>query len=1677
MRNYVIIIAILLLPLLLLAEPITLVSESPDQLVIKFVLPEYSFQDVQHNGRTWKQVVCDEGTVHSKEGYPQLVLFSAPLGIPVDGDISVRVVDSKTDLVKNIDIVPSATMTLDGDEQDWIFTANNKAYNSKDLYPVIKAEKGDAAFVGNRRFIPLMIYPFQYRAASRELVVNKELTLSISITGTKNSTKNWQLSPNPLDASDPPFFLNESSSKTWRKEKARDNRYVAPKSVNNAVNEIQFIVDKEGIYKVTYQYLMDFITQMADSLQVQMNWTPASVDPRYLEMYDEYGQVPINFVGENDGHWDSNDYFEFYGDRHYGDTCYMDDYTGENVYTLKLVTGYGARMVVENGGLIVANQNQSPYIVPDAYEETTRFEKQLVSDKLGRGWTSMEPDYYREDVWFWDKINAPNLEIIPVELQYPKDTAIRTASAKVCLMGLTYSDELQIGQYDHEASVRLNQAMINSQTWIGQTEKIFENQTPISNTFLKHGTNNFYISLSGNTVMGDREQVLLDWAEIKYWREYKTDLDYIKFTKPSNRPNGLYQFEVSGFSNPNISVYKIGSSVFNNLQIEPFNLAGAAPWTVALQDSVMTTATKYYAVTENLKTPPKLCRLNIPSDLKNHTNAADVLVITPYQFINAVGTQHLKNVWEASGWSVKIIDVQDIYDEFNSGIVSAEPVKEFISYAYNNWNDPQVSHVILLGEGTDDTRDSNPLRKYNLIPVKKTWTYKHGATASDNWYGCIVGEDTIPDVSIARISVWLPEQVADYAIKADTYRNNPQTQRLWNSHLTFTSGGKISDGNDIFAQQSERIRRKCVPKDYRVTRVYTNTQQVSSDYQGGTFNLKDAINSGTQYVQFMGHGGGRIWADYNLFNFNDVATLNNQVYPVVLSLACYASAFDTNGAASISEALVLQASKGAIGTAGFSGLGYLDHDEGWGNAFCEALFQHDFHDIGEATIYALARFFTTTSSPAARYALTNGFAYLGDSLIKLKKPLTNVPVWADNQVLEPGETLTAHATFPSPVTAGRLFIMKENEKIVNVPYDLPVIPGMPFTATYTNSNPEATNYTRTIYISGYSATDEYVGRSVFSVGRPAAMHYALYPATPAWKDSIGFSAKAFCPDQISNMICKVRTDSIGTSVNWVELPMQRTQEDSTIYKTTVKLSPQTTGKEIFYKYLLTSNEGTAESFLESYVTSGPDLLLKEIKLEQVGQHMELKVLGTNIGNAPSLLTDLRLYTGPSLSELTLYNTKDYAPLNVNELRWDSFDLSGLTPTNLYLEVRVNVSNAFPEWHLFFNTNNIIDLQVPFNYHLVDSSGAQIGSIDQNISCTFPSGWATDDNPILCSINTMPALSPYNQPDVETILLRSADGTSGNQQSIPYEIQVLTPGCVDSLGYLPAGKKLALSVFYNSTDTATQAHENDSSYRLYRYNQVFRKWILIGGFVDADLDKVNFEVNRVGIYSIFRNNDSMAPIIDVNVQDQEFTVGGYIAGNGVVSLLLSDANGIDVIDNSVRLFLNGTPIPATDYVISINQENINAVPIKYQLALQPGQHEIKVECWDLNGRAASRDIQFVVNDKFDVINFANYPNPVLGTGITGAVDPKNEGRTRFTYVLTDGADEVTIKVYTINGRLVKTFANLPIGVGYHEYPRTVYGWDCKDEQGYTLANGMYFYRVIAKKGNKTIEKTQKMAILK
>jgi flagellar hook assembly protein FlgD len=96
---------------------------------------------------------------------------------------------------------------------------------------------------------------------------------------------------------------------------------------------------------------------------------------------------------------------------------------------------------------------------------------------------------------------------------------------------------------------------------------------------------------------------------------------------------------------------------------------------------------------------------------------------------------------------------------------------------------------------------------------------------------------------------------------------------------------------------------------------------------------------------------------------------------------------------------------------------------------------------------------------------------------------------------------------------------------------------------------------------------------------------------------------------------------------------------------------------------------------------------------------------------------------------------------------------------------------------------------------------------------------------------------------------------------------------------------------------------------------------------------------------------------------------------------------------------------------------------------------------------------------------NFPNPF-------------KDDTYFTFELRgyeeENAENVQIKVFTVAGRLIKDFTiqASELQPGFNR----VY-WDGKDQDGDLIANGLYFYKVIARLKGETKSVTQKLAKIK
>ncbi len=98
-------------------------------------------------------------------------------------------------------------------------------------------------------------------------------------------------------------------------------------------------------------------------------------------------------------------------------------------------------------------------------------------------------------------------------------------------------------------------------------------------------------------------------------------------------------------------------------------------------------------------------------------------------------------------------------------------------------------------------------------------------------------------------------------------------------------------------------------------------------------------------------------------------------------------------------------------------------------------------------------------------------------------------------------------------------------------------------------------------------------------------------------------------------------------------------------------------------------------------------------------------------------------------------------------------------------------------------------------------------------------------------------------------------------------------------------------------------------------------------------------------------------------------------------------------------------------------------------------------------------------ELSITELISHPNPM-------------SNRATFCYELTASADEVTINIYTVLGKRVRTITGASARAGYNEEM-----WEAKDDDGKKLASGTYLYKITAKRDDREVQKISKLSIVR
>lgn len=963
-------------------SPVRVLQSDAQRVILEFAAPAYTAQPRTIGGANYLALTIPGLGNIGEPGKPQLPVQSTMIGVPAGAVAALKITADDAARVKlTAPPIPAPTARAEYDLRHtapravrYVIVPDAATYAANRFYPDAVARIGVDSKFRSQRYLAIQFYPLQYNGATRELTFHRRVRVEITFTYPRGQTRDalgGAVNEGTFEATLKTMLLNYDSAKAWRVKTAVPSAPAPrpPRAPRSGEPLFRIAVNADGMYKISCAQLY------AQGASPALN--PSTI--KVYKKYDQTNELAIDQVWQNGDSCDNDHYIVFWGQ------ALDTKYTDTNAYWLT----YGGA----NGKRITTREGSGSGTAATAYTHTVHLEENLY-------YFSMIPHLEGVEHWYWSILSSA------------WQPFTFTVSSLVTTLPYSATLDFRLAAYTtgaHRTQIRINghTTPITEVVWSG--EGSMTGTVPFPMTDLVDGDNYAHVAeVEAGSV------VVVDSFDAAYTRAFVAITDTLRFDQPAT---GAFQYTITNFTTSTIQGFDI-TDPFNVVRITSPNIFSSGSYAYQFADNQASPREYIVLTTTQYKTPVSITR-DTAGDLKNTANAADYIIIAPDSFVTS--TQSLATFRQSQGLRVKIVGAQDVYDEFNDGVLDPQALRDFLAYAYSYWSAPAPAMVLLVGDAHFDPRGycltpgkcpqsggiTTPPNSIFIPAALRIVDASRYESADDNFFVAFNdgSGDFFPQMALGRLPANSTTEVEAMVNKILTYEQSPPTG-TWRGRVSFVSDNAYNadgsaDGGGNFWAYSDAVAANpyYLPTNYQVNRVYYNPcdpntyPQCALPYpyyttEGATHDaVLDAINQGSVIVNYVGHGSITQWA-HALLAIADVDTLSNGYkLPFMVDMTCDTGYFIYPDLAfpGLGEKNVRRASNGALAAWAATGWGYADDHDFLNRGLFESIFHNGERRIGPATIAGKAFLWASYSPPSDRQIdAMKMFTLLGDPASRLQ---------------------------------------------------------------------------------------------------------------------------------------------------------------------------------------------------------------------------------------------------------------------------------------------------------------------------------------------------------------------------------------------------------------------------------------------------------------------------------------------------------------------------------------------------------------------------------------------------------------------------------------------------------------------------------------------------------------------
>ena len=582
-------------------------------------------------------------------------------------------------------------------------------------------------------------------------------------------------------------------------------------------------------------------------------------DANGLQLYRDGRQVPLSLSNSTE-QFGPTDYLEFYGEGLNSPTA------AAQIYYLVKLANPGKRIEVKE-----KNVGPGDRVSPQGFAYTVeRKERMIYFSSLLNGDAE---NFFGQVV-----TSAAVTSSIPISHLDPSaQTAGTPAQLEVVLQG--------VSNQSHVVQVRFNGTNLGTINFANTEHPTQTLSVPAS--AIHDGNNIVELTSLG----GAADVSLVDALRLTYQRSYSAENNVLAFNLDSRQTKRL-----TGFTSDHIRVVDVTDGN-EPLELTPEILPDGAGFAALIGVDKEVRAPfsrphKLLAFVDGQADSVDALALNAPSSLGSETAGADYVMITTAGLKSSL--EPLAQLRRNQGMIVKVIDVEDLYDEFTFGEHSPRAIHDYLATAQSNWT-RKPHYLLLAGDATYDPKNYTGQGMNDLVPTKLIDTTMR-ETASDDWLADFNG-DGMADISVGRLPARSVGETNAMVAKIVAYENAaPDPSR-----------GALLVADTSFEAPSSAIQN-LLPSGMTVATINRSSADDATIHN----QIIAGLNQGPLVANYIGHGSNGVWTGASLLSSDDAPTLTNtNRLSVFTMMTCFNGFFQDAYNDSLSEAL-LKAPGGAV---------------------------------------------------------------------------------------------------------------------------------------------------------------------------------------------------------------------------------------------------------------------------------------------------------------------------------------------------------------------------------------------------------------------------------------------------------------------------------------------------------------------------------------------------------------------------------------------------------------------------------------------------------------------------------------------------------------------------------------------------------------------------------------------